>query len=195
MTIQEMEISVGILLHYLPSKTMYIRSEIDLRIRTIIKNNMKTLVFSLLVTLFAVGAHAQDPIYVYVDTEVQNGETLRTFYVEGNYCQMLINHWSSEYGTPNGAGSGDLKWSNVDMPGIGTGLSIHANDGAQIFDGNNWSHSTFLNAADMETKLGADPARSRRMYITVKKGNKNKVTTQAAEDIFVDKAEEIMLAE
>ena len=57
---------------------------------------------------------------------------------------MLINHWSSEYGTPNGAGSGDLKWSNVDMPGIGTGLSIHANDGAQIFDGNNLVTQHFL---------------------------------------------------
>lgn len=156
---------------------------------------MKKIAFSLLVTLFTLGAYAQDPIYVYVETEVQNGETERTFYVEDNYCQMLIDQWTADYGTPNGAGSGDLEWKNVDLPGIGNNLSIRANDGARIFDGNNWSHSTFLDAADMEVKLSADPARSRRMYVTVKKGNKNKVTTQAAEDLFVEKAEEIMLAE
>jgi len=156
---------------------------------------MTKIAFSLIVALFTFGAYAQDPIYIYVETEVQNGETLRTFYVEGNYCQALIAQWTADYGTPDGAGSGDLEWKNIDMPGIGTNLSIHANDGAHIFDGSNWSHSTFLDPADMDAKLGADPSRSRRMYITVKKGNQNKVTTQAGEDLFVNKAEEIMLAE
>jgi hypothetical protein len=156
---------------------------------------MKKIALTLLVALFTFGAYAQDPIYVFVETEVQNGETLRTFYVEGNYCQALIDQWTADYGTPDGVGSGDLEWDNIDLPGIGTNLTFRANDGARIFDGNNWSHSTFQNATDMETKLSADPARSRRMYVTVKKGNKNKVTTQAGEDIFVNKAEEIMLAE
>lgn len=156
---------------------------------------MKQFVFAALFMFVSAVSLAQDPIYVYVETNVQGNDTLRTFYVEDNYCQKLIDQWTADYGVPEGAGTGDLEWDNVDMPGIGNNLTIHANDGAQIFDGQNWSHSTFLNGADMIAKLSADPARARRMYIEVKKGNNNKVKTQQAEDIFIDRAEEIMLAE
>lgn len=153
----------------------------------------------LLTVIFLVAAsfcvQAQAPIYVYVDTEIKNGDTLRTFYIEDNYCKTLITHYTQEYGVPQGAGSGNMLWKNVDIPGIGTNLTVHFNDGAQIFDGNNWSHSTFLNGADMMAKLSADPARARRMYITIKKGNKNKVDSQAKEDLFVTTTEQILLAE
>ena len=84
---------------------------------------------------------------------------------------------------------------NVSITGIGTSLSLELNDGVQIFDGSNWSHSTAINAADMESKLYADPSRARRMYITVKKGNKNKVDNEEKEGIVVSMVEDIILAE
>ena len=55
--------------------------------------------------------------------------------------------------------------------------------------------STAINAADMESKLYADPSRARRMYITVKKGNKNKVDNEEKEGIVVSMVEDIILAE
>jgi hypothetical protein len=120
---------------------------------------------------------------------------LRTFYIEGNYCDKLIEQFTADYGTPNVASTGIKKWNNVSITGIGTSLSLELNDGVQIFDGSNWSHSTAINAADMESKLYADPSRARRMYITVKKGNKNKVDNEEKEGIVVSMVEDIILAE
>jgi hypothetical protein len=156
---------------------------------------MKKLILILSMITFGLGSFAQDPVYVFVETSVENNETVRTFHVEDNYCQALIDQFTTDYGMPVGASTGDLKWKNVDLPGIGSNLTIIANDGARIFDGTNWSHSTFLSVADIETKLGADPARSRRMYITVKKAGHNKVNSTEKEDAFVNMAEAIMLAE
>ena len=156
---------------------------------------MKKFILILSMITFGLGSFAQEPIYVYVETSVESNETVRTFHVEDNYCQALIDQFTADYGIPDGAGSGDLKWKNVDIAGIGSNLTIQANDGARIFDGINWSHSTFLNGPDMIAKLGADPARSRRMYITIKKAGHNKVNSVEKEAAFVDMAEAIMLAE
>ncbi|GAB5539771.1 MAG: hypothetical protein Salg2KO_18740 [Salibacteraceae bacterium] len=156
---------------------------------------MKKIFLPICFLIAAISLKAQDPIYVYVDEQVNNGDTLRTFYVEDNYCATLIDHWTQEYGTPQGAGSGNLLWTGVDIQGIGNNLKIKANDGAQIFDGQNWSHSTFLDAADMKAKLSHDPARARRMYITVMKGNNNFIKTEAREQQFISTAESVMLAE
>ncbi|MEZ4721100.1 MAG: hypothetical protein R2813_04400 [Flavobacteriales bacterium] len=154
---------------------------------------MKSIILSLVIVLQSMILAAQAPTYVYVETQVQGSDTLRTFYVEDNYCQKLIEQFTADFGAPNGAGSGSLKWSSVEINGLGNNLTIEASDGARIFDGANWSFSTFQNAADMEAKLSADPARARRMYITIKKGNKNRVSSADAENAFVAFAEQIML--
>jgi hypothetical protein len=156
---------------------------------------MKNLILTSLIALSSLVSLSQDPIYVFVETEAQNGATLRTFYIEGNYCDKLIEQFTADYGTPNVASTGIKKWNNVSITGIGTSLSLELNDGVQIFDGSNWSHSTAINAADMESKLYADPSRARRMYITVKKGNKNKVDNEEKEGIVVSMVEDIILAE
>jgi hypothetical protein len=156
---------------------------------------MKKFILILSMITFGLGSFAQAPTYVYVETAVEGNETVRTFHVEDNYCQALIDQFTADYGMPEGTGTGNLKWKNVDITGIGTNLTIQANDGARIFDGTNWSHSTFLNGPDMMAKLSADPARARRMYITIKKGGKNKVNSTEKETTFVSMAEAIMLAE
>ena len=154
---------------------------------------MKKVLFILSISVMTLSAWAQDPIYVYVDEDIQNGDTLRTFSVDDFYCEKLIDFWTSEYGTPTGAGSGTLKWTGVSIQGIGNNLSIKANDGAMAFDGQNWTHFTFIDAADMETKLSHDPARYRKMYFTVIKGNKNIIKTEAKEQLMISIAEEVML--
>ena len=45
----------------------------------------------------------------------------------------------------------------------------------------------------METKLSHDPARYRKMYFTVIKGNKNIIKTEAKEQLMISIAEEVML--
>lgn len=163
-------------------------------INRIIKlKNMKSVILSLVIVLQSMMIAAQEPIFVFVETQVQGSDTLRTFYVEDNYCQKLIDQFTTDFGVPNGAGSGTLKWSSAEIAGLGNNLTIEASDGARIFDGSNWSFSAFQNAADMQAKLSADPARTRRMYITVMKGNKNRVTSTASENAFVSFAEQIML--
>lgn len=162
---------------------------------TPISTTMKNLILTCIIAFSYLVTFSQDPIYVFVETEAQNGATLRTFYIEGNYCDRLIEQYTADYGAPTVAITGILKWSNVSLTGVGTNLTIECNDGVQIFDGSNWSHSTALNAADMEAKLYADPTRARRMYITVKKGNKNKIDSVEKEAIVVSTIEDIILAE
>jgi hypothetical protein len=157
---------------------------------------MKHLITFSFAIVIAFSGMAQAPIYVEVETTIQGNDTLRTFFVDGAFCKKVIDELITDYGVPEGAGTGTMKWDGVTVPNVGTGLSIHGNDGARIFDqpNNTWSFSTFLNGADMNAKLSVDPARARRMYITLKKGSKNKANSAQAEAAVISFIEEMILA-
>lgn len=153
--------------------------------------------FATFLTVFALCVGAQAQIWnsvVGANHEIQGNDTFRVFFLDGTHAAQLIQKLATMHGAPQGDGSGNMTWVNVPVPGVGTGMNINLNDGAMIFDpnANTWFHSTFLNAVDMENKLSHDPARFRRMFITIKKNNTNRVKTAQAEAAVIQYVENLL---
>lgn len=126
--------------------------------------------------LLTLGASAQIRSVVEVSTD--DSKQFTRFAVEHYYCDYFAKCLTTTYGESAGAGTGLMKWKNIDIPEIGNDLDVTLNDGAMILTGETWSHSTFSNAADMEAKLTAEPARSRKMYITFTRSGKDAVAKE-----------------
>jgi hypothetical protein len=154
---------------------------------------MKKLILLLAITTTSQVSIAQHwNSVVQVNRQVVNADTLRTFFLDGRHAQNLIEKFTTLYGAPQGPNIGTMTWSNVPVTGVANGMTIQVSDGAMVPDGTTFVHSPFLNAADMELKLSADPARFRRMLFTFKVGNNNGVTTAQAEAAAVKYVENLI---
>lgn len=154
---------------------------------------MKKLFFPLMFALISAPSFAQiSNSVVQVEKEISGTDTLRTFFLDSKLCDMFITKMTALHGQPEGANTGSMKFSGVNIPGIGQNLKIVLNDGAMIYANNTWSHSTFLNPADAEAKMSQDPARMRRMFITVKAGAQNPVNTLLEENAMISFSENLM---
>lgn len=145
---------------------------------------MKKLAFIFLSQFIVALGFAQSNSVVGVTHHIVGSDTLRTFYLDDNYAAMIINKLSKELGAPKGENTGNMKWENVSIPGIGQNIDLVFTDGAMIYEAstNSTSFSVFTDPADMQAKLSHDPARFRRLMIDMKKGSNNKVLDAQAEN-------------
>jgi len=138
-----------------------------------------TIALCLFTTVLAFSQQSFSPVSV--DKQIQGSDTFRTFYVDGNYPAMLIAKLTQTLGTPEGENTGNLRWKNVSVPGVGQNLDLVLQDGVMIYNANTITFSVASDPADLEAKLSHDPARMHRLLIEMKKGGNNKVSSQQTE--------------